>query len=130
MKFELICLGWAIILGIVHILVAGNVRTKEFGSKWNVSARDGKTPTLSHYAERLFRAQTNFFETFPLFACAVLMVAITQNYSAYSYWGALIYLIARVIYFPLYAFGVAVIRTIIWIISMIGLLFILLPLLF
>lgn len=130
MKFELICLGWAVILGIVHILVAGNVRTKEFGSKWNVSARDGKTPTLSHYAERLFRAQTNFFETFPLFACAVLMVAITQNYSAYSYWGALIYLIARVIYFPLYAFGVPVIRTIIWIISMIGLLFILLPLLF
>jgi len=130
MTFELTCLGWAVILGLVHIIVAGNVRTKEFGTKWNLSARDGKTPTLSPLAERLFRAQSNFFETFPLFASAVLMVAVTQNYTAYSHWGALMYLIARVIYFPLYAFGVPVVRTIVWVMSMIGLLLVLVPLLF
>ena len=130
MTFELTCLGWAVILGIVHIIIAGNVRTKEFGIQWNLSARDDKTPALSPFAERLLRAQSNFFETFPLFACALLMVAITQNYTAYSYWGAITYLIARVIYFPLYAFGVPVIRTIVWVFSMIGLLLVLMPLLF
>ena len=130
MTFELTCLGWAVILGLVHIIIAGNVRTKEFGTKWNLSARDGKTPTLSPFAERLFRAQSNFFETFPLFISAVLMVAVTQNYTAYSHWGALMYLIARLIYFPLYAFGVPVVRTIVWVISMIGLLLVLVPLLF
>lgn len=127
MSLELICLGWASVLGIVHILVAGNARTKEFGAKWNMSARDDTKPPLSPFTDRLFRAQSNFFETFPLFASAVLIVMVSQSASVYSYWGALIYLIARVIYFPLYAFGVPVIRTLVWLLSMIGLLLVLLP---
>ena len=127
MSLELICLGWASVLGIVHILVAGNARTKEFGAKWNMSARDDTKPPLSPFTDRLFRAQSNFFETFPLFASAVLIVMVSQSASVYSYWGALIYLIARVIYFPLYAFGVPVIRTLVWLISMIGLLLVLMP---
>ena len=130
MTIELICLAWAVILGLVHILVAGHVRTKQFGTKWNMSARDGASPALSAFADRLFRAQANFFETFPLFAAAVLIVAVTQSFSVYSYWGSLLYLIARVVYFPLYAFGVPVVRTIVWLISMLGLLLVLLPTLF
>ena len=130
MTTELACLAWAIILGLVHILVAGHVRTKQFGAKWNMSARDGATPVLNAFAERLFRAQANFFETFPLFAAAVLMVAVTQSFSVYSYWGSLLYLIARVVYFPLYAFGVPVFRTIVWLISILGLLLVLVPMLF
>ena len=127
MSLELICLGWTSVLGIVHILVAGNARTKEFGTKWNMSARDDTKPPLSPFTDRLFRAQSNFFETFPLFASAVLIVTVSQSTSVYSHWGALIYLIARVIYFPLYAFGVPVIRTLVWLLSMIGLLLVLLP---
>lgn len=130
MSLELICLGWASVLGAIHIIVAGNARTKEFGTKWNMSARDDTKPPLSPFTDRLFRAQSNFFETFPLFASAVLIVATSQNSSAYSHWGVLIYLSARVIYFPLYAFGVPVIRTLVWLISMIGLLLVLLPPLF
>lgn len=130
MTIELICLAWAIVLGLAHIMVAGHMRTKEFGAKWNTSARDGVTPTLSAFADRLFRAQANFFETFPLFAAAVLIVAVTQSFSVYSYWGSLLYLIARVVYFPLYAFGVPVVRTIVWLISMLGLLLVLAPILF
>lgn len=130
MTIELICLAWAVVLGLAHILVAGHVRTKEFGTKWNTSARDGVTPALSAFADRLFRAQANFFETFPLFAAAVLIVAVTQSFSIYSYWGSLLYLIARVVYFPLYAFGVPVFRTIVWLISMLGLLLVLAPILF
>jgi uncharacterized MAPEG superfamily protein len=130
MTLELNCLGWASVLGIVHIVVAGNARTKEFGTRWNMSARDDEKPPLSFFTERLFRAQANFFETFPLFASAVLIVTASLNSSAYSRWGALIYFLARVIYFPLYAYGVPVIRTLVWIISMIGLLLVLMPPLF
>ena len=130
MTIELTCLAWAVILGLVHILVAGNVRTKQLGTKWNMGARDGAIPALSVFADRLFRAQANFFETFPLFVAAVLIVAVTQSFSVYSYWGSLLYLIARVMYFPLYAFGVPVARTIVWLISMLGLLLVLVPTLF
>ena len=127
MTIELTCLGWATVLGLVHIIVAGNARTKEFGTKWNMSARDDKKPPLSPFTDRLFRAQSNFFETFPLFSSAVLIVTVSQSYSTYSRWGALIYLVARIIYFPLYAFGVPVIRTVVWLFSIIGLLLVVVP---
>ena len=127
MTFELHCLAWASLLGLAHILIAGNARTKELGFKWNMGARDEKTQDLSPLTARLLRAQSNFFETFPLFASAVLIVAVSHTYSAYSYWGCLIYLLARIIYLPLYAFGVPVIRTVIWLVSIIGLLIVLLP---
>ena len=130
MAFELHCLAWAILLGLTHILIAGNARTIELGAKWNMGARDGKMKDLSPFTERLLRAQANYFETFPLFASAVLIVAISQAYSIYSYWGCLIYLISRVIYLPLYAMGIPVVRTIIWLLSIIGLLLVLLPALF
>lgn len=130
MNVELLCLAWAVILGLVHIILASHVRTKELGVAWNMSARDAEFPHLSALAGRLARAQTNFFETFPLFAAAILMVAVTQTYSVYSYLGALIYLIARVIYLPLYALGIPKVRTGVWLVSILGLLLVLLPLLF
>lgn len=61
MNLELFCLAWAVILGLVHIILAGHVRTKELGLTWNVSARDGELPKLSVLAGRLARAQANFF---------------------------------------------------------------------
>ncbi len=130
MTLELHCLAWAIILGLAHIVIAGNARTKELGVKWNMGARDEKTQDLSPMTERLLRAQSNFFETFPLFASAVLLVAISHTLSVYSYWGSLIYLIARIIYLPIYALGIPVIRTIIWLFSIVGLLLVLVPSIF
>ena len=130
MSVELICLAWSVILGLVHILVAGNARTIELGAKWTMGPRDGEVAPLSPLTGRLLRAQSNFFETFPLFVAAVLMAVVTNNLNASSHWGAIIYLAARVIYFPLYAFGVPVIRSIVWIVSIVGLLMVLLPVMF
>lgn len=127
MTLELHCLAWASILGLAHILIAGNARTIELGAQWNMGARDEKVKELNPFTERLLRAQSNFFETFPLFASAVLIVAASHTYSVYSYWGCLIYLIARVIYLPLYALGIPVIRTIFWLTSIVGLLMVLVP---
>lgn len=130
MTTELYCLAWAVVLGLLHIIIAANARTLELGFKWNASARDGEIPKLSVLTGRLQRAQANFFETFPLFATAVLLAAVTDSLSAYSYWGAILYLVARVVYLPLYALGIPVIRSIVWLISVAGLLLILLPLIF
>lgn len=125
MSLELHCLAWASILGLAHIFIAGNARSKELGVKWNMGARDEKVKDLSPVTQRLLRAQSNFFETFPLFASAVLIVAVSHSYSVYSYWGSLIYLLARIIYLPLYALGIPVVRTITWLLSIVGLLLVL-----
>jgi len=130
MNIELLCLGWAVILGLVHIILASHFRTKELGVTWNMSARDGELPPLSLLVGRLYRAQANFFETFPLFAAAVLVAAVSQSFNAYTHWGALIYLIARAVYLPLYAYGIPKIRTLVWLVSILGLLLVLLPVLF
>ena len=130
MTVEFICLAWSVLLGLVHILIAGQARTKELGLKWNAGARDGVQPSLSPITNRLLRAQANFFETFPLFTAAILITSTTQLYSVYSHWGAILYLIARVVYLPLYAYGIPYIRSIVWMISLIGILLVLCPLIF
>ncbi len=130
MSVELNCLAWSVVLGLIHILAAGNARTLDLGPKWNMGPRDGETKPLSPLTGRLLRAQSNFFETFPLFAASILMAVMTDSLSAYSYWGAILYLAARVIYLPLYAFGIPVIRSIVWLVSIAGLLMVLLPFLF
>ena len=130
MSVELSCLAWSVILGLVHILAAGNARTFDLGTKWNMGPRDGDYGKLSPLTGRLLRAQSNFFETFPLFAASILMAVLTDNLSTYSYWGAILYLAARIIYLPLYVFGIPVVRSIVWLVSIAGLLMILLPLMF
>ena len=130
MSVELSCLTWSIILGLVHILAAGNSRTFDLGTKWNMGPRDDDSGKLSTLTGRLLRAQSNFFETFPLFAASILMAVLTDNLSAFSYWGAILYLAARIIYLPLYLFGIPVVRSIVWLVSIAGLLMILLPLMF
>src|SRR5688572_7806511 len=130
MAIELICLAWSVVLGLVHIFAAAHIRTRELGFKWNMSPRDNETPPLSPLSGRLARAQANFFETFPLFATAVLLAVITKELSHLSYWGSIIYVVARVIYFPLYALGIPLIRSLIWLVSILGLLMVLLPVIF
>ena len=130
MKIELLCLAWSVLLGLAHILIAGQARTKELGAKWNAGARDGVQPPLSPITNRLLRAQANFFETFPLLATVILITSSMQLYSVYSHWGAILYFTSRVVYLPLYAYGIPYIRSIVWMISLIGMLLVLCPLIF
>jgi len=67
------------------------------------------------------RASANFRETFPLFAAAVLVVYLAGRIGSLSAHGALVYVVARAVYLPLYAFGVPVVRSLVWVVSMIGL---------
>ena len=76
MEPELIVLAWGCILALVHIFVAVRFKTRQYGTKWNVGARDEDLPPPQPIVGRLARAQANFFETFPVFAAAALIVAV------------------------------------------------------
>jgi uncharacterized MAPEG superfamily protein len=130
MKVELLCLVWSILIGLVHIFTAVRFKTKQLGVEWNMSARDQQLPALNKVTERLYRAQSNFLETYPFFIISILVTAITDTYSFYSYWGAIIYLVARTLYLPIYAMGIPKIRTFVWLISILSILVIIAPLLF
>lgn len=117
---EFTMLGLALILGFVHLFAAIQTITAERGTAWNMGARDATEPLKSKLAGRLDRAFQNFKETFLPFAAVVLACAIAGRHNALTIWGAEIYLVARVIYLPLYALGIPVLRTIVWLIGTIG----------
>ena len=129
MPVELKIAALGAVLLLVHILVAGNARTKQYGRHWNVGARDEAQPPLNPVAGRLARAQANFQETFPIAVVALLGVVIAGQTSPVTAIGGWIWLAARTIYLPLYAMGVPVVRTVVFGISIGGLGMVLWPLL-
>lgn len=118
--FELQMLAASVVLGFVHIAFASFAATAQRGVAWNVSSREQNVAPLTGAAGRLSRALSNFMETFPLFAAMALAVVLAEKGSQLSEWGAGLYLAARVVYLPLYGFGVPVVRSLVWIAAALG----------
>ena len=127
MTTELSVLAWGCVLAIVHVFVAVRFKTRQYGTKWNVGARDEELPPPQPVVGRLARAQANYFETFPVMAAAILIVAVAGLESRWTAIGALLWLGARLLYLPLYAFGVPVVRTIAFAASVVGIALVLRP---
>jgi uncharacterized MAPEG superfamily protein len=125
---ELLMLALSVVLGFVHIIVSAIATTHQYGAKWNLSARDAPMPPLEVIAGRLQRALHNFLETFPLFAASVLIADATNRHGWLAVWGSQLYFYARVLYLPIYAAGLPVIRTVVWSVATLGILMVLLDL--
>ena len=119
---EFILLAFTLILALVQIGAAAIARTAELGARWNAGPRDGDTPPPGKLAGRLMRAQTNLFETLPLFIAAVIMAHIAgKDGTTVTFIGTHLYFFGRLLYVPLYAFGVPVIRSLVWVAATAGL---------
>jgi uncharacterized MAPEG superfamily protein len=128
MSIELQMLAWSIALGLVHIALSATLATMQRGLKWNAGPRDGVPEPLTGVAGRLERANLNFRETFVFFAAAVVAVLLAQKSDSQTALGVQIYFWARLAYLPLYAAGVPFLRSLIWGVSIAGLLLVLLAL--
>jgi uncharacterized MAPEG superfamily protein len=120
MPVELFGLEASVALGIVHIVLASHSASLQRGYRWTASARDAEMPALSGVAGRLSRASANYLETFPYFGLLALAVYAAGASSATSAWGVWLYLLGRVLYLPLYAFGVFLVRSIAWNVATVG----------
>ena len=121
MTVEMQMLTFASILGLIQLLISAHFATLQRGIKWNLSARDSNAAPLSGVAGRLDRAFRNFLETFPVFIAAVFLVYATERSSVLTVVGAQLYLYARVVYVFIYASGIPKLRTLVWSVSLIGL---------
>lgn len=124
---ELAALAWGCVLALVHVFAAVRVKTRQYGTTWNMGARDEALPPPDPIVGRLARAQANFFETFPILIAAVLIVTIADRTSQWTAIGGWLWLGARVVYLPLYAAGVPRVRTPVWGLSIVGIGLILWP---
>lgn len=125
MTTEIQMLAWAIVLGLLHVVLTVVLATFDKGLKWNLGARDSEGPPASAIAARINRGLRNFLETFPFFAAAVLAVVVTGRADAISALGAQLYFWARLVYVPVYAAGVPLLRTLVWTVSIAGLVMVL-----
>jgi uncharacterized MAPEG superfamily protein len=114
LSLELHVLCLSVILGFVHIVLASHSASLQRGYRWAASSRDQQLPPLTGMAARLGRALSNFLETFPFFAAMVLVAHVSSAYGSLSKWGALLYFGGRLVYLPLYAFGVYLVRSLVW----------------
>lgn len=110
---ELTVLALAAILQFVQIVIAGVGMNRDAGVDYNAGPRD-KPAEVSLRTGRLRRAVDNHFEALALFTIAVVAVTISDKGSTLTAACAWIYLAARMVYIPAYAYGWAPWRSAIW----------------
>jgi len=130
MTTELTMLALAVVLGLVQIVLSAQSKNFVTGYRWAGGPRDAPRPPLTPVAGRLERALSNFLETFPLFAAAILVAHAAGQHDWMTVWGAQLYFWALVVYVPLYAFGVFLVRSLAWNVATLGIILILLSLVF
>ncbi len=126
MNLELAMLAASCALCLVQIVIASHAASLQRGYRWTASARDAEVPPLTGVAGRLERALRNFLETFPVFVAAVLVVHVMGREGSLSAWGAVLYVAARLVYLPLYAAGVPLVRSLVWNVAFVGIVLLLL----
>jgi len=116
---ELLCLELSILLWVAHIATQGFFANAAVGSQYLTSARDDAVKPSGVEYPRATRALGNYLENFaPLIAADLGLIATNHT----GGWGATIWIIARIVYLPLYVMGVPNIRSAAWAISVVGLL--------
>jgi uncharacterized MAPEG superfamily protein len=120
LSVEFTMLAFAMVLYFVHLFAAIQAITAERGRAWNTGARDVTPPLKNKLSGRLDRAFQNYKETFPLFAAAVIACAVAGRHNGWTVWGSELYLAARIVYLPLYALGIPLLRTLVWLAGTIG----------
>ena len=117
---EITVLGWSVVLLLVQV-VAQAAAASDLGPAYLMGPRDNPRVSRLIVAGRLLRALRNLLETYPAFVALALALVVTGRTGGMAATGAWLYLIARIAYVVFYALGTPVIRTLVWLASIIGL---------
>ena len=118
---EILVLALGVVVLFVHISLQGILATLELGTKWNASPRDERIVVRGPVAGRAERALRNYLETFPALVALALALVVLNKTGGLGATGAWIWLLARVVYIPLYLLGIPYIRSAVWTVSAVGL---------
>lgn len=113
MSPELYALVAAVLVQVLAIALAGMVMNRQLGFAANAGPRDSM-PAFSPLLGRLRRAVNNGFEGLALFTPAALLIGLTGQSTPVTVTAAWIYVLARILYVPAYAFPRGRLRSLIW----------------
>ncbi len=124
MSIELTMLLWVVILYLVQLLAQVLAGLMENGLGYSFGARD-EWVNPTGIASRIERAYYNLLESLPAFAALILIAIFTGKANEMTALGSQMFFWARLAYLPAYISGIPVVRTLIWGVSMAGLVLIL-----
>ncbi|RMF35848.1 MAG: MAPEG family protein [Alphaproteobacteria bacterium] len=125
MTVEVMVLGLSALLACAQLALAAAMANRQLGSSYLAGPRD-EGVRLTGIAGRLRRACYNQLEGLVLFAVAVTVLTFADRAHPFTQLAAVIYLAARLVYVPLYAFGVRWWRSAVWTVGWLATVFILL----
>lgn len=124
MPVELQLLVWAAVLTLIQMFVAVGGAQSQVSLPMLAGNRD-RMPALTGWALRAQRAHVNMLESLVIFAVLVLVAQATGRLDETTALGANLFFWGRVAYGVVYVAGVPWIRTLVWGVSVAGLLVIL-----
>ena len=120
MTADLTLLVWATALTLVQAMIAAFGALLQVGLMPLAGNREN-LPPIEGWAGRAQRAHRNMLENFVLFAALVLVAQVTGKANATTALGAELFFWARLVYVPVYLVGIPHLRTVVWLVSVIGL---------
>jgi uncharacterized MAPEG superfamily protein len=127
MKPELNLLVWSTALAVVQVLVAVTGAFTQVGLMKLVGNREDM-PRLVGWVGRAERAHLNILQNLVLFAVLVLVAVLTNRTNDMTLLGAQLFFWGRIAYALIYLAGIQWLRTLSWLVSVIGLVLIFLQL--
>jgi uncharacterized MAPEG superfamily protein len=127
MSPDLKILVWTVALAFVEVVVAVLGANAQVGLGMLAGNRDG-LPPLTGFAGRARRAHHNMMESLPLFIALVLVAQIAGKTNSATLTGAELFFWGRLAHWLIYIIGVPWLRTLAWVVSVIGLITIFLQL--
>jgi uncharacterized MAPEG superfamily protein len=129
MSIELTLLVWSTGLFGLYVGAQATLYRMQHGVLHAATARDHDAPpnVMTGRAERALR---NLIETYGVFVALAVAIEISGRSDALTVWGAQLYFWARIVYLPLYLFGVQFIRSLVWCVAALGLLLMFVGILF
>jgi uncharacterized MAPEG superfamily protein len=118
---ELTCLELSVVLWVIHVLVQAGVGNIELPFGYLFTSRDKPAAAKGLLFGRATRALANYVENLTPFVAVALALIVTQRTGGSGALGATIWILARIVYIPVYLFGIVYVRTAVWAISIVGL---------
>lgn len=124
MSIELTLLIWSAVIAFAYIGVQSTLLRADFGVKYANSQRDQDPPPPNKWNKRGQKALSNFLETYAVFVALAVATELSGRSDNLTVWGAHMYFWARIAYLPAYFIDVGTLqlRSLVWVISLIGLL--------
>ena len=120
MSPDLRLLLWTLVLTFVQVIVAVLAAQAQVGLGMLAGNRD-TVPPLTGLAGRTRRAHLNMLESLPLFIGLVLVAQIAGKTNGATLTGCALFFWGRLAHWLLYIIGIPWLRTIAWLVSVIGL---------